>query len=75
MDYYKMTKTDDLIQITGLCKDIQYIKEKVTGIEVKLERDYITKEEFDPIKKVVYGLVGLILTGVVGALIGLVIVK
>jgi hypothetical protein len=71
----KQTETDRLIQLTGLCKDIAYIKEKIIVIEEKLEQNYVTQDEFDPIKKIVYGLVALILTGVVGALLGLVILK
>jgi len=65
--------TKELIEIAGLAKDITYIKGEVTDIKNKLEESYVTKDEFDPIKKVVYGLVGLILTGVVGALLALVI--
>jgi len=34
---------------------------------------YITKEEFDPVKQLVYGLVGLLLTALVGALVTMVI--
>ena len=36
---------------------------------------YVTKDEFRPVMKVVYGLVTLILTVVVGAIIALVIIK
>ena len=42
------------------------------------ERDtakYVTREEFAPIKGLVYGLVGLLLTGVIGAVLALVIRK
>jgi hypothetical protein len=49
------------------------IKEDVRDIKNKLEMDYVTKQEFDPVKKVVYGLVSLILVAVVGALITLLI--
>lgn len=34
---------------------------------------YVTKEAFDPVKRLVYGTVGLVLVAVVGALIGLVL--
>jgi len=54
---------------------VSYIKAEIIKINDKLESHYVTVEEFDPIRKVVYGLVGLILTGVVGALITLVIQK
>lgn len=33
---------------------------------------YVTKDQFDPVRRLVYGLVTIILTGVVGALLTLV---
>ncbi len=51
------------------------IKTDVGEIKRKLEIDYVTKQEYDPIKRVVYGMVGLMLTGMVGALLALVIEK
>lgn len=53
--------------------DINYIKEKLNMVDQKVTSHYISKEEFDPIKKIVYGLVSLILIAVVGALLALVI--
>ena len=41
----------------------------------RIEREMVTKEEFAPVKTVVYGLVALIVASVVLALIGLVVVK
>ena len=38
-----------------------------------LDNRYVEKEEFIPVKNVVYGLVGLFLTGLVGAIISLVL--
>jgi hypothetical protein len=70
-----MTKSEDLIKLTGLCKDVEFIKSEVVEIKSKLEGNYVTKDEFDPIRKIVYGMVSLILVGVVGALLGLVIIK
>lgn len=40
-----------------------------------LRADFVTRAELDPIKRLVYGVVGLILTGVIGGLLGLVILK
>jgi hypothetical protein len=53
--------------------DITYIKQEVDDIKKLVENKYVTKDEFDPIKKVVYGMVGLILVAVVGAVLALVI--
>jgi ABC-type phosphate transport system permease subunit len=44
-------------------------------IKENLERDYVTQDQFEPIKKVVYGLVSIILVSVVMALIALVVIK
>lgn len=64
-------KTD----LAVIAEKVSTIKDDVKEIKDKLEKDYITKEEFDPVKKIVYGLVSLILIAVVGALVALVIIK
>lgn len=63
--------------------DIHYVKLEVSEIkslikehiewETKeredMKNDYVSKDQFLPVKLIVYGLVGLILTGVISALI------
>ena len=49
-----------------LVRDIEEIKEA-------LNAKYVTHAEFDPVKKLVYGMVGLVMVAVVGALISLVV--
>ena len=61
------------IQLAVMANDVQYIKQEVTEINKKLAQDYVQKAEFDPIKKIVYGMVALILMAVVGALVALVV--
>ena len=46
---------------------------KVNDLQSQLTGDYVTKQEFLPVRNVVYGLVGLILMSVVGALLLLVV--
>lgn len=61
---------------SDLSYDIQYIKRDIAEIKQTIKEskeDYISRAEFNPIKQIVYGLVGLILTGVVGALLTLVL--
>ena len=42
----------------------------------ELQKDsFINKDQFEPVKLIVYGLAGLILTGVIGAIMLIVIVK
>ena len=60
-------------QITRLTVDISYIKRDVQQIKDKIEHDNITRAEFEPIKRTVYGLIGLILVSFVGALMAIVL--
>lgn len=62
------------VRIEGMSKDIGYIRAKVDSIETKVEQHYVMRAEFDPIKKLVYGFVGLVLIAVSTALIALVVV-
>lgn len=51
-----------------ISQDIGYIKRDVQEIKQKLEANYVTKDEFAPIKNIVYGMVVLVLTSFMGAL-------
>lgn len=53
--------------------DISYIKQDIKEIKDSVVTSYVTKDQFEPIKRVVYGLVGLILTSVVIAVVTLVL--
>ena len=55
--------------------DIAYIKNDIAEIKLKLDNKYVTIEAFEPVRKLVYGLVAIVLVGVVSAIIGLVLVK
>ena len=41
---------------------IDDIKEKVTDINSKLEQKYVTQDQFEPIRKIAYGLVAAVVT-------------
>jgi len=62
-------------KIEVLTVEIRQVREDVTEIKTRLENNYVTRYEFDPIKKLVYGLVSIVLTAVVGALVALVLIK
>ena len=52
------------------------IDKKVVGLEIKMEqvsKSYVTRGEFEPVQRIVYGLVGAVLLTVVGAVIALVV--
>lgn len=66
-------------KLAVLQNDISYIKEKIRTVDDKVSNSYVTKEEFDakfgPVQKIVYGLVGVILLAVFGAIINIVVTK
>lgn len=62
-------------QIAVMARDITYIREKVDALQEKLENEYVTKDQFDPIKRVVYGTVAMVLTSVGVAVLALVVKK
>jgi hypothetical protein len=69
-------QNSDEVQVAVMANDIQYIKKSIDEINAKLNGDfYVTKNEFDPVKKVVYGLVGMTLVAVLGAVLGFFIMK
>lgn len=61
------------VTLAVMGQDIRYIKKSVDDLNDKVDHNYVTKDEFRPVKSLVYGLVGLILVSVVGALLALVV--
>jgi hypothetical protein len=68
-----MPNTSDNTKIALIQQDISYMKDKLDNVDQKISTHYVSREEFEPIKKIVYGMVGLILVAVVGALVSLVV--
>ena len=68
-----MENTDERITLATLKTDLEYIKRDIADIKSVLKADYVTRDEFSPIKSIVYGLVGIVLTSVIGALVALVV--
>lgn len=50
------------------------LKEDFESLEEKSDRIFVKVDAFDPVRKLVYGLVGIVLTGVAVAIVGLVLV-
>ena len=63
----------DETKLAVIQTDLTYIKEKLNAVDTKVSSGYVTKEQFEPVRNIVYGLVGLILIAVVGALVALVV--
>ncbi len=51
------------------------MKSAMEALAATFKKDYVTQQEFAPVRLIVYGLVGTVLVGVLGALITLVIKK
>lgn len=56
-------------------RSVKELDSKMDAMGQQLKKDFITKEEFEPIRRIVYGLVGLMLTGVILALLAQVIIQ
>jgi len=67
-------RTNTNIQnIDVIATKIEYIARDINDIKSKLEKNYVTRDEFAPIKQIVYGMVSVILLAVVGAIVALVL--
>jgi len=62
-------------QVKNIQKDVGSINGKMDELANKIDNHYVTKDEFNPVKSVVYGLVATILIAVLGAIVGLVVLK
>ena len=65
--------TDNHPSLEVIANDISYIKRDIVEIKGKLEKEYVTQDQIDPIKRIVYGLVSIILTSVVVGIVALVV--
>lgn len=59
--------------VAVLSTNVEFIKQEITTIKTLLENKYVTKEGFEPVRRIVYGLVGAFLLAIVGAIIQIVI--
>ena len=67
------TRQSDETKLAVMDTKLDNVIDRLFTLDDKVSKHYVSKEEFDPIKKIVYGLVSLILIAVVGALLALVI--
>lgn len=63
-----MNESQD-VSLGEIARAVKRIEESMRELREELKNDYITRNEFQPVKSLVYGLVGLLLTGVVIAVI------
>jgi len=65
---------EDAVSFALMAQNIQNIQSDVKNINDALKDDFVKKEEFTPVKNLVYGFVVLIVIAVIGAILALVIV-
>ena len=63
------------VKIGKLEEHMRFVEKALKRIENSLMNDYVRKEEFEPVKKVVYRGVTIILSAVVTAIVALVIIN
>ncbi len=66
-------RTNDVAneKMSGMLKGIG---DDLSKLEVLVANNYVRREEFSPVQKIVYGMVAVILMAVLGALVALVVV-
>ena len=63
-----------LVQVTQMSTTLSNVEKDISELKKDLREQYVTRTEFEPVQRLVYGLVGLVLVAVVSALIGLVVI-
>lgn len=67
-----MKKSSGEIASEVLLTKITYIENDLKEVKEMLSSGYVTKQEFEPVKRIVYGVVSLILVGAIGAILALI---
>lgn len=70
-----MTKQTLETKLDIIANDIKYIQQDMQEIKQQIAANYVTKDQFEPVRKLVYGVVGILLTAMVVAMINLVLTK
>lgn len=71
----KTNNGNSKIALMEVKKDTEAIRKDLQELKDNIEKHYVTEWEFDPIRKLVYGVVAIILTSVIVALVTLVVHK
>ena len=66
-------KIEQTVTPENLHIHVGYMRADITEIKATLKKDYVTQEEFEPIKRVVYGIAALIFVTVGAAVLNVVL--
>lgn len=61
------------VQLAVAIEKIEGLEKAVGRIETQLSSNYVSNDKFTPVRNIVYGMVALILTAVVGYLMSLIL--
>lgn len=62
------------VKVAVIDEKIDNLTEGVKNINATLGKDYVTNDRFTPVRNLVYGMVFLILTAVIGAILNFVLI-
>lgn len=63
----------EMVASAVMQNDVAAIKISVEKIEQKLETHYVSVDQFEPVKRIVYGVVIVFGTAIIGAIVALVV--
>lgn len=63
------------VSLATMKNDIDYIKERLDGLHSMMKDELVTKYEFSPVRNLVYGATGLVLLGVITAIVRLIMLS
>ena len=66
---------EEIEKVSVLTERIDNLIERLDKFEVSSETRYVTKVEFGPVQKIVYGGVTLVLSIVISAMVGVVVLR
>ena len=69
------SESNDSFDMGQLVEKVSNIDIKTDRIEQKLEMHYVTQDQFEPVKRIVYGLVGVVLLTVAAAIMAIILKK
>ena len=67
LEAYEQPFTEKAGVFHEMIVDMRYVRRDVQQIKDSLAKNYVTQDQFDPIKRLVYGTVTVVLTALIGA--------
>jgi len=59
----------------AVAADVRHLQAKLANLELTVKNDYVTKQQYSTVERIVYGVVTTTLLAIVGAIITLVLNK